>query len=101
MYKRQAQILSAVIEEYVKTGLPVGSRAIARRYQLGVSPATIRNEMGDLEEMGYLGKTCLLYTSLLARTIVPPLEIPVGVITSLCGAPFFLYLLAKTRKGGM
>ncbi len=54
---RKAQILSAVIEEYVKTGLPVGSRAIARRYQLGVSPATIRNEMGDLEEMGYLGKT--------------------------------------------
>ncbi|HHY69550.1 MAG TPA: HrcA family transcriptional regulator, partial [Firmicutes bacterium] len=48
--ERKAQILSAVIEEYVKTGLPVGSRAIARRYQLGVSPATIRNEMGDLEE---------------------------------------------------
>jgi heat-inducible transcriptional repressor len=55
--ERKAQILSAVVEEHVKTGLPVGSRAVARRYRLGISPATIRNEMGDLEEMGYLGKT--------------------------------------------
>ena len=36
----------------------------------------------------------------MARTIDVTLEIPVGVITSLCGAPFFLYLLAKTRRGG-
>ena len=55
--ERKAQILAAVVEEHVKTGLPVGSRAVARRYRLGISPATIRNEMGDLEEMGYLGKT--------------------------------------------
>lgn len=54
--ERKAQILKAVVEDYVKTGLPVGSRAVARKYRLGVSPATIRNEMADLEEMGYLDK---------------------------------------------
>jgi len=54
--ERKAQILKAIVEDHVKTGLPVGSRAVARRYRLGVSPATIRNEMADLEEMGYLDK---------------------------------------------
>jgi heat-inducible transcriptional repressor len=53
---RKAQILKAIVEDYVKTGLPVGSRAVARKHRLGVSPATIRNEMADLEEMGYLDK---------------------------------------------
>ncbi len=48
-----------------------------------------------------VGGNSLILADLLARTIVPPLEIPVGVITSLFGAPFFLYLLARTRKGGM
>ena len=48
-----------------------------------------------------VGGNALILADLLARTIVPPLEIPVGVITSLFGAPFFLYLLARTRKGGM
>ena len=54
--ERKAQILKAIVEDHVRTGLPVGSRAVARRYRLGVSPATIRNEMADLEEMGYLDK---------------------------------------------
>ncbi len=54
--RRKAQILKAIVEDHVKTGLPVGSRAVARKYRLGVSPATIRNEMADLEEMGYLDK---------------------------------------------
>lgn len=53
---RKAQVLRAVVEEHIETGLPVGSRIIARRYRLGVSPATIRNEMADLEETGYLDK---------------------------------------------
>jgi len=52
--ERQKRILAAVVQEYVLTGEPVGSRTIARRYNLGVSPATIRNEMADLEEMGFL-----------------------------------------------
>lgn len=53
---RKARVLRAVVEEHIETGLPVGSRIIARRYRLGVSPATIRNEMADLEETGYLDK---------------------------------------------
>lgn len=48
-----------------------------------------------------VGGNALILADLLARTLVPPLEIPVGVITSLFGAPFFLYLLGRTRKRGM
>lgn len=51
---RKSKVLQAVIEDYVATAEPVGSRTIARKYHLGVSPATIRNEMSDLEEMGFL-----------------------------------------------
>ncbi len=51
---RQQQILLAIIKEYIDTAEPVGSRTIARKYKLGVSPATIRNEMADLEEMGFI-----------------------------------------------
>ncbi len=51
---RKNKVLQAIIEDYVATAEPVGSRTIARKYNLGVSPATIRNEMSDLEEMGYL-----------------------------------------------
>lgn len=52
--ERQEKILLAVIEEYINTAEPVGSRTIARKYNLNVSPATIRNEMNDLENMGFL-----------------------------------------------
>jgi heat-inducible transcriptional repressor len=52
--QRSRQVLLSVIAEYVETGEPVGSRAIARRHIRGLSPATIRNAMADLEEMGYL-----------------------------------------------
>lgn len=52
--ERQLQILQAVITDYVQNAEPVGSRSISKKYNLGVSPATIRNEMADLEEMGYL-----------------------------------------------
>jgi len=51
---RERQVLEAVIETYVQTAEPAGSRTIAKRYQLGLSPATIRNTMSDLEEKGYL-----------------------------------------------
>lgn len=53
--ERKAAVLRAVVEEYVRTGEPVGSEAVAENAQLGVSPATIRNEMAALEEMGFLG----------------------------------------------
>ncbi len=52
--ERKNKILHAVITEYIKSAEPVGSRTISRRYKLNLSPATIRNEMSDLEEMGYL-----------------------------------------------
>ena len=47
-------VLRAIIDNYIETAEPVGSRTIARKHDLGVSSATIRNEMADLEETGYL-----------------------------------------------
>lgn len=52
--ERKLKILQAIITDYVQNAEPVGSRSIAKKYDLGVSPATIRNEMADLEDMGYL-----------------------------------------------
>lgn len=51
---RKRRILRAIIEDYIATAEPVGSRTVARRYVHGLSPATIRNEMADLEEVGLL-----------------------------------------------
>lgn len=52
--KRKQRILQAIINDYISTAEPIGSRTIARKYDLGVSPATIRNEMADLELLGYI-----------------------------------------------
>ena len=51
---RKIQILQAIINNYIETAEPVGSRTIAKKYNLGISSATIRNEMSDLEEMGFI-----------------------------------------------
>lgn len=51
---RQVQILKVVVEEYMQTAEPVGSETLDRKYNLGVSPATIRNEMAYLVDLGYL-----------------------------------------------
>lgn len=51
---RKQNVLMAIVQDYIATAEPVGSRTIARKYKLGVSSATIRNEMADLEEMGYI-----------------------------------------------
>lgn len=51
---RKLRILQAIIKDFIDTAQPVGSRTIAKKYDLGISSATIRNEMADLEEMGYL-----------------------------------------------
>jgi len=51
---RKMRILQAIIDDYILTAAPVGSRAVSKRDDIGLSPATIRNEMSDLEEMGYL-----------------------------------------------
>jgi len=52
--ERQTKILRAIVEEYIETAVPVSSEALEKKYELGVSPATIRNEMMRLAEAGYL-----------------------------------------------
>ncbi len=54
--QRARQILYAAISEYVSTGEPVGSRTLAKKYGLLLSPATIRNVLSDLEDLGYLAQ---------------------------------------------
>ena len=51
---RKQKVLKAIIDDYIESAEPVGSRTLARKHDLGVSPATIRNEMADLEMLGYL-----------------------------------------------
>lgn len=51
---RKIQILEAIVNDYIATGEPIGSRTIAKKYDLGISSATIRNEMSDLEELGLI-----------------------------------------------
>jgi heat-inducible transcriptional repressor len=53
---RQVQILRAIIEEYIATAQPVGSDTVDKKFNIGVSPATIRNEMVYLTKQGYLQK---------------------------------------------
>jgi heat-inducible transcriptional repressor len=51
---RRLAVLRAIVDDYVQTREPVGSRALVERHRLGVSPATIRNDMAALEEEGYI-----------------------------------------------
>ena len=51
---RKMRILQAIIDDYIMTAAPVGSRTISKRSDMGLSPATIRNEMSDLTELGFL-----------------------------------------------
>jgi heat-inducible transcriptional repressor len=85
---RERQILEAVIQSYVETAEPTGSRSLARRFGFGVSPATIRNTMSDLEEKGYLyhphtsagrvptDMAYRIYVDSLLRLAPPPLAAP-------------------------
>ncbi|KNF09360.1 heat-inducible transcription repressor HrcA [Gottschalkia purinilytica] len=52
--ERKLQVLHAIIQSYIISAEPIGSRTISKKFDLGVSSATIRNEMSDLEELGYL-----------------------------------------------
>ena len=61
---RQILVLKAIVEEYVSTNEPVGSRTLSKRNDLQVSPATLRNDMADLEDLGFIEKT---HTSILFR----------------------------------
>jgi heat-inducible transcriptional repressor len=54
LVERKLKILQAIINDFISTAQPVGSRTIAKKYDLGISSATIRNEMSDLEDLGYL-----------------------------------------------
>lgn len=56
MDERKKQILKAIVDDYVETAEPVGSKSLVERHQLKYSSATIRHEMAELEEMGYLEK---------------------------------------------
>jgi heat-inducible transcriptional repressor len=52
--ERKLRILQAIVADFISSAEPVGSRTLSKKYDMGVSPATIRNEMSDLEEQGYL-----------------------------------------------
>jgi len=54
--ERQIQIIKTIVEEFTQTAEPVGSIALENKYRLGVSPATLRNEMAALEEKGFLSQ---------------------------------------------
>lgn len=52
--ERKLKILQAIVGDFIISAEPIGSRTLSKKYDMGISPATIRNEMSDLEEMGYL-----------------------------------------------
>ena len=54
--ERKIRILKAIVDDYIASGIPVGSRTISKLWGGEFSPATIRNEMSDLFEMGYLNQ---------------------------------------------
>src|SRR5258708_39055838 len=53
---RQTQILKAIVDEYINSAGPVGSSSLDKKYNLGISPATIRSEMASLTKMKYLSQ---------------------------------------------
>jgi len=56
MDKRKELILKTIIKEYIKTAAPIGSEGLVEKYNLDISSATVRNEMADLEEAGYIAQ---------------------------------------------
>ncbi|MDR3031555.1 MAG: heat-inducible transcriptional repressor HrcA, partial [Kitasatospora sp.] len=54
--ERRLEVLRAIVQDYVGTEEPVGSKALTERHHLGVSPATVRNDMAALEEEGYIAQ---------------------------------------------
>jgi heat-inducible transcriptional repressor len=54
--QRQIEILKRIVKEYIDTAEPIGSETLEKKYDLGVSPATIRNEMAQMIKLGYLSK---------------------------------------------
>lgn len=101
MDERKFRILQAIIDDYILTAVPVGSRTISKKYDMGLSSATIRNEMSDLEELGYLdqphvsagripsAKAYRLYVDQLLRS---------GVIRSTSGEALREHFLGRVRQ---
>ena len=79
--RRAQKILHAIVAEYLDSGDAVGSRTITRRHELGLSPATVRNVMADLEDMGLLAQR---HTS-------------AGRVPTESGMRFFIDALVKVR----
>ena len=52
--EREKTILRSVVQQFILTATPVGSRNITKKYDIGISPATVRNIMADLEDCGYI-----------------------------------------------
>jgi len=88
--ERGRRILEAIVEDFIESGEPVGSRSITRRHKLNLSPATVRNVMADLEEAGFIysphtsagriptEKGYRLYVNTLARFQEPGVELERG-----------------------
>ena len=64
MDRRKVEILNAIISSYIVDPIPVGSRTLSKDYELGISSATIRNEMADLEDLGYLNTVSYTHLTL-------------------------------------
>ena len=81
--ERKEKILQAIIDDYIMTAEPVGSAYILASHDLGVSSATVRNEMAALEEAGYLEKphtsALFLTTPSLSTTIITKLTLSIPI----------------------
>ena len=73
---RRLAVLRAIVEDYVATEEPVGSKALVERHGLGVSPATVRNDMAALEEEGYIAQPHTSAGRVPDRQGLPPLRRP-------------------------
>lgn len=107
---RRLKVLSAIVTDYVRTREPVGSKALVERYRLGVSPATIRNDMAALEDEGYIHqphtsagrvptqKGYRLFVDEVAR--IKPLSVPerAAITALLSGAVDLEQVVARTVR---
>ena len=82
--QRSQILLKTLIERYVAEGQPVGSRALSKYSGLELSPATVRNVMSDLEEMGFIASVFAVISACLMPSGVngPPREEPLGLFRS-------------------
>ena len=78
---RKLAVLRAIVEDYVSTREPVGSKALVERHSLGVSPATVRNDMAVLEEEGFIAQPHTQRRPGAHRQGLPAVRRPAGVGT--------------------